>query len=59
MAAMKKFLIIGNLNAVTYKDVFPHIVTREIFVRTKNGTKTFAMNFTNNNGENKIILQYI
>lgn len=55
MVAMKKFLIIGNLNAVTYKDVFPHIVTREIFVRTKNGTITFAMNFTNNNGENKII----
>lgn len=52
---MKKFLIIGNANAITYKEVFPHIVTREIFVRTKNGTVCFAMNFTNNNGENKEI----
>lgn len=52
---MKKFLIIGNANAITYKEVFPYIASGEWFVRTKNGTVDFAMNFTNNNGENEKI----
>lgn len=52
---MKKFLIIGNSNAITYKSIFPHIASGEWFIRTKNGTVCFAMNFTNSNGENKII----
>lgn len=52
---MKKFLVIGNANAITYKEVFPSIANGEIFVRTAKGTVDFAMNFTNNNGENKKI----
>ena len=52
---MKKFLIIGNANAITYKEIFPYIASGEWFIRTKNGTVCFAMNFTNSNGENKII----
>lgn len=52
---MKKFLIIGSANAITYKEIFPYIASGEWFIRTKNGTVCFAMNFTNNNGENKII----
>lgn len=52
---MKKFLVIGNANAITYKEVFPYIASGEWFVRTKSGTVDFVMNFTNNNGENKKI----
>lgn len=42
---MKKFLIIGNANAVKYNDVFPHIASGEWFVRTKDGVTNFAMPF--------------
>ena len=50
---MKKFLIIGNYNAVTYKEVFPHIMSREIFVRTNTGKNSHTMFFYNEEGEKK------
>lgn len=31
---MKKFLILGNKNAITYKDVFPHIKNNEMWLGT-------------------------
>lgn len=52
---MKKFLIIGNANAITYKEVFPSIVNREIFVRTAKGTVCFVMYFTKDNGEKALV----
>lgn len=41
MAAMKKFLIIGNLNAITYKDVFTLIKGNKIWlgVNPKGGSR--------------------
>lgn len=42
---MKKFLIIGNPNAITYKDVFPHLKNREVFVHSPNDTIKFNMLF--------------
>ena len=39
---MKQFLIIGNLNAVTYKEVFPLIKAGEVGLGV-NGVKTFIM----------------
>lgn len=47
----KKFLIIGNANAITYKEVLPLIAGGEIFVRTAKGTVCFVMYFTKDNGE--------
>lgn len=52
---MKKFLIIGNANAITYKEVFPLIAGGEIFVRTAKGTVCFVMYFTKDNGEKTIV----
>ena len=49
---MKKFLVIGNANAITYKEVFPSIANGEIFVRTAKGTVCFVMYFTKEDGEN-------
>lgn len=49
----KKFLIIGNANAVTNKNIFPYIKNGDIFVRTSNGKTQFAMYFFNENGEEK------
>ncbi len=48
---MKKFLIIGNANAVKYKDVFLHIANGEVFIRTKDGVTNFAMHFKTPDGE--------
>lgn len=50
---MKKFLIIGNANAITYKEVFPSIANGEIFVRTSKGTIHMGMWFHTNSGELK------
>lgn len=49
----KKFLIIGNANAVKYNDVFPHIAGGEIFLRTKDGVINFTMHFKTPDGEIK------
>jgi hypothetical protein len=32
MAAMKKFLIIGNMNAITFKEIFPYIKNNELWL---------------------------
>lgn len=55
MAAMKKFLIIGNANAITYKEVFPLIAGGEVFVRTAKGIVCFVMYFTKDNGEKALV----
>ena len=35
----KQFLVIGNMNAITYKEVFPHIVANRLWLgATGNGT---------------------
>jgi len=53
MVAMKKFLIIGNCNAITYKEMFPLIAKKEVFVRTSKGTNHMGMWFYTNSGELK------
>lgn len=35
MAAKKKFVILGNMNAITYKEVFPHLKDTEIWLGYK------------------------
>lgn len=45
---MKKFLILGNPNAITYKDLFLHLKNREVFVHSANDTINFTMSFTTN-----------
>lgn len=50
---MKKFLIIGNPNAITYKDLFLHLKNREVFVHSANDTINFTMSFTNDSREIK------
>lgn len=52
---MKKFLIIGNANAITYKDFFPCLKNREVFVHSANDTKNFRMFFITDSGEIKSI----
>ena len=42
---MKKFLIIGNPNAITYKDFFPYLKNREVFVHSANDAINFSMLF--------------
>ena len=42
---MKKFLIIGNPNAITYKDFFPYLKNREVFVHSQNDAISFTMSF--------------
>ena len=37
----KRFLIIGNLNAITYKEVFQHIKDGRLWLGYRNGAKTF------------------
>ena len=51
---MKKFLIIGNNNAITYKDVFPHIKSREVFVSTITGTLQQVGHFITENGMKEV-----
>ena len=48
---MKKFLIIGNANAITNKDIFPHIAGGEVFISTKDGVTNFTMHFKTPDGE--------
>lgn len=50
---MKKFLIIGNCNAISYKEMFPLIAKKEVFVRTSKGTNHMGMWFHTNSGELK------
>lgn len=39
----KKFLILGNKNAVAYKDIFPLIMNNKIWLGNYNGTMTFSV----------------
>lgn len=41
MQANKKFLIIGNMNAITYKEVFPLIKDNKIWLGVVNGAKEY------------------
>jgi len=41
MEANKQFLIIGNMNALTYKEVFPLIKENKIWLGVSSGTKIF------------------
>ena len=50
---MKKFLIIGSANAITYKEIFPYIASGEWFIRSANGKISFIMRFTTSNGEER------
>lgn len=50
---MKKFLIIGNSNAITYKSIFPHIASGEWFLRTGKGDRHCSMYFLDDDGERK------
>ena len=51
---MKKFLIIGTINVITYKDIFNYIKNNELWMGINNvptfnnpncGTKTFGIFF--------------
>lgn len=48
---MKKFLIIGSANAITYKEIFPYIASGEWFIRSGNGKISFIIRFINSDGE--------
>ena len=37
----KKFIVLGNMNAITYKNVFPLIKDNEIWLGVNNGVKTY------------------
>lgn len=39
----KKFLIIGNQNAITYKEIFPLIKNKNIWLGINNGSKTYRI----------------
>ena len=39
----KKFLVIGNMNAITYKEVFPMIKENKIWLGVHNGAKDYEM----------------
>ena len=41
MESNKKLLIIGNINAITYKEVFPLIKDNKIWLGTTSGAKTY------------------
>jgi len=41
MEADKKFVIIGNMNAITYKEVFPLIKRNKIWLGISSGAKTY------------------
>ena len=53
MVKMKKFLILGNPNAITYIDLFLHLKNREVFVNSANDTISFTMFFITDSGEIK------
>ncbi len=39
----KKFLIVGNQNAITYRDIFPHITANKIWLGYNNGDMAFKV----------------
>lgn len=39
----KKFLIIGNVNAITYKEIFPLIKENKMWLGVNNGVKTYEV----------------
>lgn len=39
----KKFLILGNMNAITYKEIFPLIKQNKLWLGVNNGAKKFAV----------------
>ena len=39
----KKFLIVGNQNAITYKDIFPHIAANKIWLGHNSGDMKFKV----------------
>jgi hypothetical protein len=41
MEYKKKFLILGNMNAITYKEIFPLIKTNKIWLGVTSGAKTY------------------
>ena len=43
MEYKKKFLIIGNQNAITYKEIFPLILRNEIWLGVRSGGMSFAI----------------
>lgn len=47
----KKFLIIGNTNAITYEEVFPFLKDNKIWLGVNNGAKTYEvpMHYDQNN----------
>ena len=45
----KKFVIIGNLNAIAYKEVFPLLRDNKIFIGYASGSKVFRVNDDFNN----------
>ncbi len=41
MEAKKEFMIIGNMNAITYKEVFPLIKSNKVWLGMSSGAKTY------------------
>tara|TARA_R110002074_G_scaffold220227_1_gene390839 strand:- start:2 stop:934 length:933 start_codon:yes stop_codon:yes gene_type:complete len=39
----KKFLILGNMNAITYKEIFPLIRNNQVWLGVNNGGKTYEL----------------
>ena len=37
----KKFLVIGNMNAITYKETFPLLKDNKVWLGVNNGAKTY------------------
>ena len=48
----KKFLIIGNCNAITYKEIFPLIKENKMWIGVNNGGKTYEV--PTNDGTKKV-----
>jgi len=45
-ATMKKFIIIGNMNAITYKEIFPLIKNNELWLGCRNLGSEFYFSIT-------------
>lgn len=45
----KQFVIIGNMNAIAYKEVFPLLRDNKVFIGYASGSKTFRVNDDYNN----------
>ena len=48
----KKFLIVGNVNAITYKEIFPRIKENKMWLGVNNGGKTYEV--PTNDGTKKV-----